>query len=437
MKKLVIILLFAFPVFSEAQYISTVVGNGVAGFGGDTGWCLIAEINGPGTIRFDGVGNLYIADVHNNRIRKVNDQGIITTIAGTGVSGFSGDNGPATQAQLDVISSIAVDGVGNVFIAEWGGHRIRKINTAGIITTIAGTGTYGYNGDNIPAISAKLYVPVLGDVDNLGNLFFSDYGNQRIRKINTSGIISTVAGCGISGDSGDGGPATAATMRGPTSTIVRPSGEIYVPDNVNNRIRKVGVDGIITAFAGGGVTLGDGGPATASYLLVPQSVAFDESGNAFIAEVGAHKIRKVATNGIISTVAGTGIGGFGGDGGPSTAAVFNGPGYVAWNSGDRCLYITDSRNNRIRKFSYTPVAVNEVKSSPNGFSISPNPAREQITVSSDIGLESLSVVNTVGVIVVKDNTVSGKELSLSVRDLSLGIYFVRVNGVYAGRFVKE
>ena len=437
MKKLFIILLLAFPLLAKAQYISTAAGNGVAGFGGDGGWCLLAKLDDPGTIGFDGAGNLYITDVQNNRVRKVNTLGVITTIAGNGISGFSGDNGPATLAQLNGIQSIAVDAAGNVFIAEWGDHRIRKVNTTGIISTIAGTGTSGYNGDGIPAISAKLNYPTLGTVDNVGNVFFSDYNNSRVRKINTSGIISTVAGCGLIGDSGDGGPATAAKLGGPTYLYVRPSGEIYIPDNIHSRIRKVGLDGVITAFAGGGVSTSDGIPATAAYFGGTLSIAFDDSGNAFIPDPTYNKIRKVNTSGIITTVAGTGGAGYAGDGGPATAAMLNFPACVTWHSADQCLYITDNHNNRIRKFSYTPVVVNEVKSSPHRFSIYPNPAREQITIGSDVGIENVSIVNTVGLIVVKDNTVSGKESSLSVRDLSPGIYFVRVNGVYAGRFVKE
>ena len=222
----------------------------------------------------DASGNLYIADTGNNRIRKVSATGIITTVAGNGSAGYSGDGGPATSAQLDGPEGVAVDGSGNLYIADTCNNRIRKVSATGIITTVAGNGSAGYSGDGGPATSAQLSLPAGVAVDGSGNLYIADSGNNRIRKVSATGIITTVAGNGSPGYSGDGGPATSAQLNQPAGVAVDASGNLYIADSSNNRIRKVSATGIITTVAGNGFDgySGDGGPATsAATQLAPRA----------------------------------------------------------------------------------------------------------------------------------------------------------------------
>jgi sugar lactone lactonase YvrE len=190
-------------------------------------------------VAVDSLGNIYIADMYNHRIRKVSTSGIITTVAGNGTYGYSGNGGAATSAELYDPSSVAVDSSGNIFIADSNNHSIRKVSTSGIITTVAGNGTYGYSGDSGAATSAELYDPSGVAVDSSGNIYIADVSNQRVRKVDTSGIITTVAGNGTYGYSGDSGAATSAELNGPYGVAVDSSGNIFIADLNNNRIRKV------------------------------------------------------------------------------------------------------------------------------------------------------------------------------------------------------
>ncbi len=327
--------------------ITTVAGNGIRGYGGDGGPATQAQIYDPRGVAADASGNLYIGDTWNNRIRKVDTNGIITTVAGNGARGFDGDGGPATQAQLDGPSGVAVDTLGNLYIADLGNNMIRKVDTNGIITIVAGSREYGDEG---PATEANLYMPTGAAIDACGNLYIADNYNQRIRKVDTNGVITTVAGNGIEGYSGDGGPATGAQLHYPSGMAVDTLGNLYIADWGNNRVRKVDTNGIITTAAGNGIEgySGDGGPATQAQLGYPPGVAVDTQGNLYIADDYNHRIRKVDTNGIISTFAGNGIGGFGGDGGPATQAQLLWPSGVAVDTLGN-LYIADTYNNRIRK----------------------------------------------------------------------------------------
>ena len=248
----------------------------------------------------DSSGNLFIADTFNNRIRKVDTSGNISTVAGTGTVGFSGDGDPATSAQLNFPHGVALDSSGNLFIADQDNQRIRKVDTSGNISTVAGTGTAGFSGDGGPATSAQLAGPLGVAFDSSGNLFITETSNNRIRKVDTSGNISTAAGTGTAGFSGDGGPATSAQLKNPTGVAVDSSGNLFIADRTNNRIRKVDTSGNITTVAGTGATgsleggySGDGGPATSAKLSLPEGVAVDSSGNLFIADRLNHRIRKV------------------------------------------------------------------------------------------------------------------------------------------------
>ncbi len=338
--------------------ISTFAGSGVFKFAGDGGPATSAALNFPRSVALGSDGTIYIADTLNHRVRKVGSDGIITTIAGTGERGSTGDGGPATAAKLNRPQSVGLDAGGNLYIAE--GSLIRKVTPAGVISTVAGNGTSGFSGDGGPATRASLTFSAGIAFDTSGNLYFADGGNHRIRKVTPAGIISTVAGNGTPGFSGDGGPALNAALNFPNGVAVDRAGNLYIADNLNLRIRKVSLNGVISTVAGGG-TGGDGGPATAASLVSATGVALDASGNILIS--GGPNIRKVGPDGVMSTVAGGASGGFGGDGGAATSAKLRATAFVAVAS-DGSLFIADAGNDRIRKvqttaptFSATPTSL--------------------------------------------------------------------------------
>jgi sugar lactone lactonase YvrE len=333
--------------------ISTYAGNGTAGFSGDSGAASSAELDQPVGSAMDGAGNFYFSDSDNNRIREITPEGVISTYAGNGTAGFSGDGGAATSAELSGPLGIAFDNAGNLYIADSGNERVRRVTPLGIISTIAGNGTPGYNGDGVAATGAELNNPNGIVADTSGNIYIGDYFNNRVREVNTAGIISTVAGNGTGGYSGDGGLAINAEVDWPAGLALDTSGDIYIADDNNSRVREVNQAGIISTIAGtgyGGYN-GDGIPATSAELYAPDRLAIDGAGNVYISEYGNNRIRKVNTSGIISTVAGTGIAGFSGDGGLATSAEINIPrGITVDQNGN--LYISDADNSRIRKVQY-------------------------------------------------------------------------------------
>lgn len=355
--------------------ITTIAGTGTAGYSGDGGPATSAQINNISGIALDDSGNLFIADAHNDRVRRVDaSTGVITTVAGTGNGGYSGDGNQATSAQLNYPSGVVVDGSGDLYIAEYFNRRVRKVDAStGVITTVAGTGDAGYSGDGGPATSAQLRDPVGVAIDGSGNLYIADQSDERVRKVNAStGVITTVAGTGSYGYSGDGGPATSAQLNFPSGVAKDASGNLYIADNSNNLIRKVDAStGIITTVAGNRINgyNGDGGPATSAQLNFPFDIAFDGSGNLYIADRENHRIRKVdASTGVITTVAGTGINGYNGDGFMATSAQLNYPSGVAVD-GSGNLYIADVRNHRIRRINASTGVITTVAGTgTNGYS---------------------------------------------------------------------
>ena len=312
----------------------------------------------PSAVVFDAVGNLYFAETGNHIIRKVDTAGNITTTAGTGVQGFSGDTGPATSATLDSPQGLALDSAKNLYIADTHNHRIRKINlTNGTITTIAGTGISGFFGDNAPAASAQLNLPTALALDTAGNLYLADTGNHRIRKISTSGIITTIAGTGTQGFSGDNAPATTAAIDSPTGLALDSANNLYLADTHNHRIRKItAATGIITTIAGTGALgfAGDTTPATTANLALPHGLTIDSAGNLYLADTANHRIRRIdASTGIITTIAGDGTQAFSGDGGPATTASLNTP-RAATLSPSTLLTLADTGNQRIRQLTAAP-----------------------------------------------------------------------------------
>jgi PKD repeat protein len=307
-------------------------------------------------VAMDGLENLYIADTSNHRIRKVDVNGIITTVAGTFGAGFSGDGGPATQATLNTPYGVAVDSIGNLYIADTQNRRIRKVDVNGIITTVAGNGVPGYSGDGGPATQASFNFPISVAVDGIGNFYISDSFDSRIRKVGSDNIITTVAGNGVPGYSGDGGPATQAALNNPLSVAVDGLGNLYIADYNSNRVRKVGADNIITTVAGNGTFSysGDCGPATQAGIWGPIGLALDDLGNLYITDDQNYRIRKVGTDNIITTVAGNGVPCYSGDGGPATQASINPWGVTLDGNGD--LYISTMCDYRVRWVNMKPYA---------------------------------------------------------------------------------
>jgi uncharacterized protein (TIGR03437 family) len=304
-------------------------------------------------VTVDAAGNLFIADTF-NAVRKVSTSGIISTIAGSyQAAGFSGDGGPAAQAALWSPTGVAVDGAGNLYIADLGNNRIRKVSPGGTITTVAGGGSPASgDGDGGAATSAKLSAPGGVAIDSLGNIFISEggLGGSRIRKVSAGGTISTIAGNGSLSFSGDGGPATSAALNTPLGIALDGLGNLYVADGGNSRIRRVSASGIITTVAGNGTLSfsGDGGPATSAGLNVPTWVAVDSAGNLYITDAGNERVRMVNASGIITTIAGNGILGTTGDGGPANSAELNVPFGIAHGSGGSVYVSTQGSSGRVR-----------------------------------------------------------------------------------------
>jgi len=341
--------------------ILTVAGNEIAGYEGDGGVATAAELSQPRGVALDSAGNIYIADLNNNRIRKVAaGTGIITTVAGNGTSGYSGDGGPATSAELDQPYGVAADAAGNIYIADSLNNRIREVSAStGIITTVAGNGLYGSSVDGGLATNSSLSEPFGIAVDSAGNIYIADTYSCKIRKVTAStGIITNVAGVAFSCSySGDGGLATGATLAYPYAVAVNSSGNIYIADTENERIREVNAGtGIISTVAGNGTQGygGDGGPATSALLNFPEGVAVDSAGNIYIGDLQNSRLREVkASTGIITAIAGTGIDRDTGDEGPATAAELSEPSGVAVDSaGD--VFVADYGYSVVREISRTP-----------------------------------------------------------------------------------
>ncbi len=334
--------------------VSTIAGTGSAGYGAEFVPAVSSALNYPYGICVDTMGNVYIGDGVNNRVRMIDMTGLISTIAGTGTASLSGDGGPATAATFYGITGLAIDAGGNIYVADQDNQRIRKISTVGIVTCIAGSGPSGisgggYSGDGGPATLARLNYPTNVAVDASGNVYIADQYNNRVRKIDAGGTITTIGGNGTSGYSGDGAAATAAQLNHPSGVAVDGSGNVYFSDDLNHRVRKISTAGIITTVAGGSSAgfSGDGGPATAALLNNPWGV-FAYGGNVYIADPVAQRVRRIDAAGVITTIAGTGTAGFSGDGGQATAAKFYNPsGIFVDGTGD--IYIGDLLNQRVRK----------------------------------------------------------------------------------------
>ncbi|MES2704184.1 MAG: T9SS type A sorting domain-containing protein [Bacteroidota bacterium] len=520
MKLILLSLSLFLSLSSSAQIITTIAGTGFGGFTADGVPATSSGVYMPYDIGTDSAGNMYIGDVGNNRIRKIDPAGNISTIAGSGTAGYNGDGILATTAHLNFPYGMAVNQMGHVVISDMDNNRIRLIQSAesgGLIYTIAGTGVAGYSGDGGPATLAQVHDPQGIFWDQAGNVYFSDAWNHRVRKIATSGIITTVAGNGTATSGGDGGAATAAGVNHPSGVTADSLGNIYIAEMMGHRIRKVSPSGIITTIAGTGTLgySGDGGPATAANIRFPKGVCLDRFGNILFADTDNLVIRKInIATGIVTTIAGTpGVASFSGDGGPALAATLNYPqGIFVDKTGN--LFIGDCLNNRVRKIACDPPVVAPVtgpdtvcigstitmsstttggvwsaagshssvsatgvatglsvgvdtiryavansctttrvsrliyvKSCPSVPSaihnaatamavISPNPAHDEITITAAEEISTLVITNVSGQ-TVYEAAPNNTHIRVSVAQLPAGNYFVKVNSQPAVQFVKQ
>ncbi|HTB32331.1 MAG TPA: T9SS type A sorting domain-containing protein [Bacteroidia bacterium] len=440
MKKLLLIpfSLLLSPFLCEAQIITTIAGTGTGGYNGDNIQATAAEVNTPSDMSTDKAGNVYICDFLNNRIRRVDAiTGIITTYAGTGTAGYNGDNIAATAAEIFEPTGIAVDTSGNVFIADYQNHRARRVDhLTQIMTTVAGTGTGAYNGDNIAATSAELQDPEGVSTDDSGNVYIADTYNYRIRKIITkTGIITTVAGNGVLGYSGDGGSAVLAEINHVEKVKAGPNGDVYIPEEVNYRIRYVDYNtGIITTIGGNGMYgfSGNGGQATAAEIAGPEGITLDALGNVYFADISNNWVQKIdISSGVITRVAGLHVGGYSGDGGPALMAELRAPvGLHIDNMGN--MYIADNGNQRYRKVSSITTGIPSV-SNLDEVAVYPVPNSGSMTVQlPGSGYKLLKVYDAIG------REVYAQLLDASKPDITLNINLGNVsNGIYIMQIITN
>ena len=429
MKKWSVLIFLLLPFILNAQIITTVVGTS----GG--------VVYDPGQLAFDVYGNLYCGCALCNKVLKIDTFGIITAFAGTGITGYSGDNGPATMATFNQPGAITTDTFGNVYITDNGNNRIRKVNiSTGIITTIAGTGTPGYGGDNGPASSAILHSPAGLHFDKYGNLYVADFNNNRIRKIDVFGIITTIAGNGTLGSAGDGGSATAAICAPDYNMCTDALGNLFFIDQANYTIRKINTSGIISTIAGNsgsGIYSGDGVPALGANMT-PGAIAFDKNGLLFISDYYNNRIRKIDNLGIIHTVTGDGTASSMGDGGPATSGQVNYPSGIAF---DHCgnLYIAQVSEPRIRKIAFNPFCWPESLqniTTTHTINIYPNPANDILYIDNIKKQTSYRLLSIIGTVMQQGDLKEGSN-SIPIHSLPAGMYIVEVTNNEGEKIIRK
>jgi sugar lactone lactonase YvrE len=427
MRRIVFLLLVLIvPVVGKGQIITTFAGGG-SGLG-DGGPATAAYVTNDIGGAFDNYGNYYCAEPVYYRIRKVSNAGIITTVAGNGLAGSGGDNGPATAAELSLPSAVRIDAEGNLYICDNGSSSIQKVDAVtGIITTVAGDNLPGFGGDGGPATSALLFDPQDICFDKSGNLYIADGFNQRIRKIDTSGIITTFAGTGDIGSTGDNGPATAAELNWPEGLATDDSGNLYIGGE-DYLVRKVSPTGIITTIAGTkgtDVFDGDGVPATNAKFR-PFRLTIDPSGELVISDISNNRVFHIDAAGIIHTIAGNGIAGFSGDNGAATAAEIDNPAGVVFDS---CGNLFIAAMDRVRKISYNPACWPEKVDNitPQNLSIYPNPAYDLLHIDNIKTQSTYYLINTIGS-TLQQGTLQAGSNNIPVQSLPPGVYILEISG---------
>ena len=421
----------------HAQTMTTISGVDTAGYGGDKDLAAKATLDYPDAVAVDARGNIYIGDDHNNRLRVINaETGVITTLAGNGTAGFTGDGGPADQAEINGPTAMAFDAEDNLYFGDEANACIRKIDMkTRIITTVAGNGEQTYAGDGGRAIDASFVHPSGLAIDESGNIYVADWGSSTVREINAkTGIISTVAGTGEGDYSGDGGPAVEASLSGCNELAIDKSGNLYVTDSYNNRIRKIDAKThIITTVAGTGDAgySGNGGNAIDANINGPTGLAIDSAAGIYFSDWGNNCVRYIdGKTSVITTVAGDGENGFGGDGGPAVMAHMTGAEGVALDAQGN-IYIADNNNNRIRRVD-VPQELHTISynADNNNMLIYPNPASSlvNIKVNEDIPQGSVLVMFTItGQQVWSTNAEPHTKLiTFSINTMPEGIYFIKL-----------
>jgi sugar lactone lactonase YvrE len=428
MKYFVTLCLFALSrMCVYGQVIVTVAGTGMGGYSGDGGPATNAMMNQANDLAFDKDGNFYFSDDGVYRIRKVTPAGIITTVAGSGISGSSGDGFPATIAQIGGGGGIAVDKWNCIYYVDGAYHRIRKITADGIIRTIAGTGVAGYNGDGIPATDAQLNIPEGIAVDDTGNVYVGDGLNYRIRKINTSGVITTVAGTGVLGFIADNAKADTSAIGGASCLKIDKAGNIFFTDN--KRIRKIANNtGLLVTLAGNGATgyTGDGGPATSASISTSKFTV-DSVGNLYLGEITPERIRKVSTVGTITTVAGTGAAGLENDGAPILLARLHTPYGMDFSPAGE-LHFADKSSARIRKITLAWDVVSEVSGANSKIELYPNPAHGVVNVQMNAteAMANVTITDVCGVVVKTMTVPCNVTNEIDVNVLRPGVYTLKM-----------
>ncbi len=422
---------------ASAQIITTKAGQTTGGYSGDGGAATAAKLWAPAGVALDGAGNVYVADEYNNCIRKIAASGTISTVAGNDTAGYSGDSSAATAARLNHPTCVIVDAAGNLYIADKENDVIRKVSSAGIIYTIAGNGMRGFGGDGDTATEAMLNRPTGLALDGNGNLYIADQYNNRIRKVNTSGIITTMLGNGWGGYNGDNFPAaTMASLNKPSGVTIGPDGNIYVADTKNDRVRMYDA-----ATAKISTVKGKSGtpPFNEHNLLLesPSSVAFDKVGNMYVADQYHYVVKKVDSNGSMYTIAGTTIYGFSGEGVDAKSAKLSLVKSIAVDSAGN-LYMADADNNRIR-YVTTTVGVGNVKRVSADMTVYPNPTstgRFELNLRSMNNEKATVIISDVaGKVVYTATAATNQPISVNL-DQPAGIYLVTAESaevVWAGK----
>ena len=409
---------------AQTYTITTVAGTGDDAYNGDGFPAIYAKLNSPRGVALDAAGNLYISESYSDRIRKVDAADIISTVVGFGTEGYNGDSIYAPSAMLADPQGISFDKHGNMYIADRYNNRIRKVDTAGKIYTIAGIGSFGYNGDNVAATQAELDWPNDVKVDHLGNVYIADTENHRIRKIDPAGIITTFAGGGTDADIGYEGPATDAILNRPWGIAIDNSGNIYFTERYNHTIRKINTVGVIKTIAGTGTQgySGDNGLATAAELFEPKGIALDAWGNIYFADIGNHVIRKIDNLGIITTIAGNAVlgSGYNGDNIPATSAKLYEPHFLVVDELGN-IYFADTENHRVRKL--TPSNLSTASYTKTSFKIYPNPVNHELTIESDGNIETIEIYDAVGRLMQDIQPISGV-VKIDISSYTNGTYFI-------------
>jgi sugar lactone lactonase YvrE len=414
------ILAFTITVASNAQVINTFEGGGTSYANG-----IQATLSAVGPFRAlatDAIGNIYFTTV--GKIYKVSTAGILTQIAGGGT--LTAEGSPALGSSIQASHGLAIDVAGNIYFSEQSNHKIKKISTSGNITTYVGTGAMGFAGDGGLATAAKLNNPIGISIDASGNLYITDTNNHRIRKVTSAGIIRSIAGNGVGGFSGDGGSATLAKINMPEGVTTDALGNVYLCD-ANYTVRKINTAGIINTLAGNTLVgfSGDGGPATSAQIS-PKAIAIDSYFNLYIADFLYHVIRKVNSAGIISTIAGQdGLSGFSGDGGNPLLALLNNP-YGLLVTTDCNLYITDLSNQRIRVINGSScyVGLDELSNDAPSIKVFPNPSSGQFNFNGLLGDNTIQVTDIMGRVLLTEKTnVASHGINLAAAQ---GIYFYKI-----------